>query len=82
MKALTGQVMVILSAMSTAAYASAGTESGGGSIMIWLFFGLFACIILLQFIPGMTLFVGMMKGIFSGMEKKSEATSTIDRRRD
>lgn len=82
MKALTGNATLMLLAISTAAYASTGAESGGGSIMVWVFFGFLGCIILLQFVPGMTLFFGMMKGLFSGMQKKGKAMSGIDSRSD
>lgn len=77
MKALMSSATAVLLAISTAAHASSGAESGGGSLMIWLFFGLVGCIIILQFIPGMTLFLGMLKGMFSAMDKKTEATEKV-----
>lgn len=77
MRALMGSATAVLLAISTAAYASSGAESGGGSIMIWLFFGLVGCIIILQFVPGMTLFFGMLKGIFSELDKKNQETEKV-----
>ena len=50
----------------TKALASTGaTETGGMGLLATFFIAFVVMVILFQFLPGMTLFLGIMKGIFS-----------------
>lgn len=70
MKKFTGQVLAALTAGTTTAYAAAGAESSGPGFMTIAFLGFLAAIIAIQFIPGLILFFGLLRGIFSASTKK------------
>lgn len=52
-----------------AASAAGSAEPGGSSLMMWLFLGFLALVVVLQMVPGVTLFIGMVKGLF-GLSKQ------------
>jgi hypothetical protein len=51
--------------------AGGGTGGEGMSMMATLFIAFGVLIVLFQFIPGIMLLIGMLKGIFSASEKKT-----------
>jgi uncharacterized membrane protein len=62
----------------TQALASAGAGHGEGMGLLATFFVAFGVLIILfQFIPGMALFFGMVKGIFSSEVKKPVAAGRM-----
>lgn len=54
------------------AYA-AGGHSTGTSILLIMFLGFFALIVVFQFIPGLVLFYNMLKGVFMKANKEAHA---------
>ena len=56
---------------ASVAYAAPGSESGGGSLLGYLFVGFLALIVVCQLVPAAMLFVGMVKGVFSSREKSA-----------
>ena len=65
MKTLSTTILSLLIPVSQA-LASAGSAQGEGlSLMATFFISFFVLIILFQFVPGIMLFVAMLKGIFS-----------------
>jgi hypothetical protein len=70
MKNFTGQVLSALAAGTTTAYAAAGAESSGPGFFTIAFLAFLAAIIAVQFIPGLILFFGLLRGIFSASTKK------------
>jgi len=56
------------------AFAADGTVAKGNSLLLILFLGFAALIIVFQFIPGLVLFFSMLKGIFTAAPKKASAT--------
>lgn len=77
MRNFTGQVLSALAAGTTTAYAAAGAESSGPGFFTIAFLSFLAAIIAVQFIPGLILFFGMLRGIFSANEKK-KAVPAVD----
>lgn len=64
---------VILTLASVAqAFAANGSEVRGISFLLILFLGFAALIIVFQFIPGLVLFITMLKGLFTRASKKTE----------
>ena len=54
--------------------AAAAADTQGGSLLLTLFIGFFALIVVFQLVPAVLLFVGIIKGLFSrehGAEQKS-----------
>lgn len=74
MKAAIRNGTVMALSITTAAYASNGVESSGVSLLMWIFFFFVGCIIVMQLVPGMTLFFGMLKGIFSTLKREEVVT--------
>jgi small-conductance mechanosensitive channel len=70
MRNFTGQVLSALAAGTTTAYAAAGTESSSPGFFTIAFLAFLAAIIAIQFIPGLILFFGLLRGIFSASTKK------------
>ena len=51
---------------ATPALASSDPETTGGSLLVFLFLGFGALIVVLQLIPSVLLFGSMLKGLFGG----------------
>lgn len=52
-------------AAATPAFAAAGNEAGGGGMLLYLFIGFAALIVVFQAVPSLVLFGTMLKEIFS-----------------
>lgn len=72
MRTLISTIIVAL-ASATPALAASGNDAKGSGILIFLFLGFAALIIVFQFIPGMVLFASMLKGLFTSAHKKSDS---------
>jgi hypothetical protein len=69
MKTISTTLLTLLVTVSHAA-ASGGTGMEGPGLMGALFIAFGVLIVLHQFLPGLTLLGGMLKGIFSSTDKK------------
>jgi hypothetical protein len=56
------------------ALAATGNVEKSSSILLILFLGFFALIIVFQFVPGLILFFSMLKGIFTTASKRAATT--------
>lgn len=70
MKNLIGKTLLALAAGTTSAYAVTGAESSAPGFLTIAFLSFMAAIIVIQFIPGLILFFGLLRGIFSAGSKK------------
>lgn len=70
MKSIT-RIIAVLGATTSLAIAGEGAETNGSSLLVILFLGFGALIIVCQLIPGLVLFCSMIKGLFSRSVKKS-----------
>lgn len=57
------------------ASAAGSAEPGESSLMMWLFLGFLALVVVLQMLPGVTLFIGMIKGLFSSAKDESSVAA-------
>jgi len=55
------------------AFAASGAGEEGSGIFVWIFLGFFAVIVVGQLIPAVMLITGLVKGIVSKAETKTEA---------
>jgi hypothetical protein len=55
------------------AFAAENAPAGSDGIFVWIFLGFFALIVVGQLIPAVMLVIGLVKGITSKSEVKSEA---------
>ncbi|MCW8860617.1 MAG: hypothetical protein OQK97_13055 [Deltaproteobacteria bacterium] len=60
-----------------AAFAATAPAEQGGSLLLTLFLGFFALIVVFQLVPACILFVGMLKGLFAREQKSEEKESHI-----
>ena len=65
-------VMVLIcvaTSISVAVAAAAPADQQGGSILLTLFIGFFALIVVFQLVPACLLFAGILKGLFSSKKE-------------
>lgn len=67
------RALVTLLTLSSTVYAAGSAGVGGGNLLLTLFIGFFALIVVFQLVPAVILFIGMVKGLTSknGKEAKS-----------
>lgn len=63
-------LLVFIGSVSTA-FAANGVEKGENSLLLFLFLGFGALIIVFQAIPGILLFFSMLKGLFMSAPKET-----------
>lgn len=74
MKALLKAISLTLAA-SSSAFAAAGAPAKEPGLLVYLFAGFFAVIIITQLVPATILLFGMLKGIFSSDSKSTTVKS-------
>jgi len=70
MRTISAALLSLMITAGAALAAGGGAEGEGLSMFAALFIAFGILIVLFQFIPGIMLLVGMLKGIFSANEKK------------
>jgi hypothetical protein len=55
------------------AFAASGASDEGSGIFVWIFLGFFAMIVVGQLVPAIMLMTGLVKGITSKTEAKTES---------
>jgi hypothetical protein len=68
------RTVIAILASVTKAFAADGSVVKGSTFLLILFLGFAALIIVFQFIPGLVLFVTMLKGLFTRAPKKATET--------
>jgi len=66
MKKSLRNALIALVVSSSSAYAAAETANTEGGLLLSLFIGFFALILVCQLVPAVMMFVGMVKGLISG----------------
>ena len=72
---LRNTLIALITFSSSAAYAAGNGSAGEGSLLLSLFIGFFALIVVFQLVPAVILFVGMVKGLVSKDSKKVESSN-------
>lgn len=67
--------LIALVICSSPALAAAESSSGEGSLLLSLFIGFFALIIVFQLVPATLMLVGMIRGLFGRDREKVETHS-------
>lgn len=71
MRTLIASILVTLGCVAPALAASESVAKGS-SLLLILFIGFFALIVVFQFIPGLVLLFSMLKGMFTAAPKKEQ----------
>lgn len=66
--------LIALFASSSSAFAAGAADGGEGNILVILFLGFFAMIIVFQLVPATLMLVGMLRGLFGRDRKAVKAT--------
>jgi hypothetical protein len=64
MKATLRNTLIALLTFSSSAFAASATGAGEGSLLVSLFLGFFALIIVFQLVPATLMLVGILRGLF------------------
>lgn len=72
MKPAIRKILALSLCSASSAFAASGAESDGTGLFFWLFIGFAAMIVAFQFLPGIMMFIGMAKGLFTSTAKESE----------
>jgi hypothetical protein len=74
MRTISATLLSLLITAGAALAAGGGTDGEGMSMLATLFIAFGVLIVMFQFIPGIILLVGMLRGILSASEKKTHET--------
>ena len=66
MKKSLRNALIALLVSSSSAFAAGTVSTGGSGLLISLFVGFFALILVCQLVPASLMFIGMVKGLLSG----------------
>jgi len=61
----------MITLIATTAFAASGAEAEGNGLLVTLFLGIGALVVVCQMLPGLTLFGSMVRGLFSGKDIES-----------
>ena len=75
MKNTLRNALIALVTISTPAFAAAESGAGEGSLLLSLFIGFFALIVVFQLVPATIMLIGMLRGLFGRDQKKAETHS-------
>ncbi|KAB0666577.1 hypothetical protein F6V25_03945 [Oryzomonas japonica] len=75
MRTLSATLLSLMITATKVLAAGGGSEGEGLGLLATFFIAFGILIVLFQFIPGVMLFVGMLKGIFSAGDEKSHGTT-------
>lgn len=70
MKKTLRNTLITLAIFSSSAFAAGSAATGESGLLVSLFVGFFALIIVFQFVPAVLLMVGMIKGLFGSESKE------------
>jgi hypothetical protein len=75
MKNTLRNTLIALITFSSTAFAAGHSGAGEGSLLLSLFIGFFALIVVFQLVPAVILFVGMVKGLASKGSKEVKSSN-------
>jgi len=64
MKTTLRNTLIALLAFSSSAFAAGATGAGEGSLLVSLFLGFFALIVVFQLVPAALMMIGVLRGLF------------------
>ncbi len=70
MKKMLRNALIALAIFSTSAFASSTSNAGEGSLLLSLFIGFFALIIVFQLVPATLMLIGMLRGVLGRDHKE------------
>jgi len=74
MKRTLQSTLITLIAFSSSAFASESAGAGEGSLLVALFLGFFALIIVFQLVPATLMLIGIVRGLFGRDQKQAKVS--------
>jgi hypothetical protein len=74
MKRILQSTLIALTAISSSAFAAEAAGAGEGSLLVALFIGFFALIIVFQLVPAVLMLVGILRGLFGRDQKQAKVS--------
>lgn len=74
MKLTLQSTLIALVAFTSTAFAAETGGAGGGGILVAVFLGFFAMIVVLQLVPATLMLIGMLRGLFGRDRKEVKAS--------
>jgi len=78
MKGMLRSLVFALAGSSTVAYAAESAKDGEGGFLMIVFLVFLGLIIIFQLIPGLALFIGMIKGVFSSSVVEKSTKTPVE----
>ena len=75
MKNTLRNTLIALITFSSTAFAAGNNGTGEGNLLLSLFIGFFALIVVFQLVPATILFIGMVKGLVSKSDKEVKTSN-------
>ena len=74
MKRILQSTLITLTGFSSSAFAAEAAGAGEGSLLVALFLGFFALIILFQLVPATLMLIGVVRGLFGRDQKQAKVS--------
>ncbi len=74
MKRILQSTLIALTAFSSSAFATEAAGAGEGSLLVALFLGFFALIIIFQLVPATLMLIGIVRGLFGRDQKQAKVS--------
>ena len=67
----------MIAGSSSVSFAASGAHAQDTGLLVYLFVGFFALVVVSQLVPAVILFIGMVRGVFTHSEKRSVNTNKV-----
>jgi len=74
MKRILQSTLIALTSLSSSAFAAEATGTGEGSLLVAMFIGFFALIIVFQLVPATLMLIGILRGLFGRDQKRAKVS--------
>lgn len=74
MKRILQSTLISLIGFSSSAFAGATAGAGEGSLLVALFLGFFALIVVFQLVPATLMLIGILRGLFKRDQKQAKVS--------
>lgn len=72
MKSILQNTLIMMIGLSSTAFASEATGASEGALLIALFLGFFALIVVFQLVPATLMLIGILRGLFGRDQKEAK----------
>ncbi|MBD1401802.1 hypothetical protein [Pelovirga terrestris] len=74
MKRILQSTLIALTGLSSSAFAAEATGAGEGGLLVAMFIGFFALIIVFQLVPATLMLIGILRGLFGRDQKQAKVS--------